>query len=118
VKNYGSIPLERKVLSENDRIAASCSARFQEHGVLCLNFIQLSRFRQNQSSGVTWKNLPRHDRVPIDGGDIQTENDANRLKRFHFPVKTDHDWRHLPPRCSAMIERHLADWKLENWIFC
>ena len=33
------VPLERKVLSENDRIAAELRARFQEHGVLCLNLI-------------------------------------------------------------------------------
>jgi hypothetical protein len=27
------VPLERKVLSENDRIAAELRGRFQEHGV-------------------------------------------------------------------------------------
>ncbi len=46
-------------------------------------------------------------------GDIQTENDADRLKRFHFPVKqiTTGGTCHLDAR---MIERHLEDWKLED----
>ncbi|MCJ7502081.1 MAG: hydrogenase accessory protein HypB, partial [Acidobacteriia bacterium] len=33
------VPLEKKVLSENDRIAAELRARFREHGVLCLNLV-------------------------------------------------------------------------------
>jgi len=33
------VPLERKVLSENDRIAAGLRARFAEHNILCLNLI-------------------------------------------------------------------------------
>ncbi len=57
--------------------------------------------------------LPREDRVAVLTGDIQTENDANRLKRFGFPVKqiTTGGTCHLDAR---MIERHLADWNLEN----
>ena len=31
--------LERKVLSENDRVAARLRARFAEHHVLCLNLL-------------------------------------------------------------------------------
>ncbi|MCX6623571.1 MAG: hydrogenase accessory protein HypB, partial [Acidobacteria bacterium] len=33
------IPLERKVLSENDRIAARLRESFTAHGVRCLNLI-------------------------------------------------------------------------------
>ena len=33
------VPLERKVLNENDRIAATLRERFQKHGVFCLNLI-------------------------------------------------------------------------------
>ena len=51
--------------------------------------------------------------VAVLTGDIQTENDANRLKRFGFPVKqiTTGGTCHLDAR---MIERHLADWQLED----
>jgi len=33
------VPLEQKVLSENDRLAGELRERFREHGVLCLNLI-------------------------------------------------------------------------------
>jgi len=107
------VPLERKVLSENDRIAAELRARFREHGVLCLNLISSPGSGKTSLLECTLEALPRHDRVALLTGDIQTENDANRLKRFHFPVKqiTTGGTCHLAAR---MIERHLADWDLEN----
>jgi hydrogenase nickel incorporation protein HypB len=33
------VPLEKKVLSENDRIAGDLREGFRQHGVLCLNLI-------------------------------------------------------------------------------
>src|ERR1035441_5025728 len=107
------VPLERKVLSENDRIAAELRARFQEHGILCLNLISSPGSGKTSLLERTLETLPRHDRVAVLTGDIQTENDANRLKRFGFPVKqiTTGGTCHLDAR---MIERHLADWNLED----
>jgi hydrogenase nickel incorporation protein HypB len=107
------VPLERKVLSENDRIAAELRARFREHGVLCLNLISSPGSGKTSLLERTLETLPRHDRVALLTGDIQTENDANRLKRFHFPVKqiTTGGTCHLDAR---MIERHLADWDVQN----
>ncbi|MFZ0136721.1 MAG: hydrogenase nickel incorporation protein HypB [Candidatus Sulfotelmatobacter sp.] len=107
------VPLERKVLSENDRIAAELRARFQEHGILCLNFVSSPGSGKTSLLERTLEALPRQDRVAVLTGDIQTENDANRLKRFQFPVKqiTTGGTCHLDAR---MIERHLADWNLED----
>jgi hydrogenase nickel incorporation protein HypB len=61
----------------------------------------------------TLEALPRGSRVAVLTGDIQTENDAARLKRFGFPVKqiTTGGTCHLDAR---MIERHLADWNLDD----
>jgi hydrogenase nickel incorporation protein HypB len=107
------VALERKVLSENDRIAAGLRARFQESGILCLNFISSPGSGKTSLLERTLESLPKHDRVAVLTGDIQTDNDAARLKRFHFPVKqiTTGGTCHLDAR---MIERHLADWKLED----
>ena len=107
------VPLERKVLSENDRIAAELRARFQRHGILCLNIISSPGSGKTSLLERTLESLPRQERVALLTGDIQTENDANRLKRFGFPVKqiTTGGTCHLDAR---MIERHLADWKLEE----
>lgn len=107
------VALERKVLNENDRVAAILRARFQEHGVLCLNIISSPGSGKTSLLERTLEILPRHDRVAVLTGDIQTDNDAARLRRFHFPVKqiTTGGTCHLDAR---MIERHLANWRLED----
>ena len=107
------MPLEQKVLNENDRIAGELRERFREHGILCVNIISSPGSGKTSLLERTLASLPRHERVAVLTGDIQTENDANRLKRFGFPVKqiTTGGTCHLDAR---MIERHLADWNLEG----
>jgi hydrogenase nickel incorporation protein HypB len=107
------VPLERKVLSENDRLAAGLRERFREHGVLCLNIISSPGSGKTSLLERTLESLPHGERVAVLTGDIQTDNDAARLRRFHFPVKqiTTGGTCHLDAR---MIEKHLEDWPLEN----
>ena len=107
------VPLEKKVLSENDRLAAELRERFREHGVLALNLISSPGSGKTSLLEKTLQALPQGERVAVLTGDIQTENDANRLKRFGFPVKqiTTGGTCHLDAR---MIERHLADWRLDE----
>jgi hydrogenase nickel incorporation protein HypB len=107
------LPLEKKVLSENDRIAAELRARFRQHGVLCVNLISSPGSGKTSLLERTLAKLPGESRVAVLTGDIQTENDATRLKRFGFPVKqiTTGGTCHLD---ASMIERHLADWPVEN----
>jgi hydrogenase nickel incorporation protein HypB len=107
------VPLEQKVLSENDRIAAELRARFREHGIFCLNLISSPGSGKTSLLERTLETLPKHDRVAVLTGDIQTDNDAARLRRFGFPAKqiTTGGTCHLDAR---MIERHLADWKLND----
>lgn len=107
------VPLEKKVLSENDRIAAQLRECFRENGVLCLNLISAPGSGKTMLLEKTLEALPRSERVAVLTGDIQTENDATRLKRFGFPVKqiTTGGTCHLDAR---MIERHLADWRLDE----
>src|SRR6476659_2626288 len=105
--------LQKKVLSENDRVAESLRDRFRQNGVLCVNLISSPGSGKTTLLELTLEILPSEARVAVLTGDIQTENDANRLKRFGFPVKqiTTGGTCHLDAR---MIERHLADWKLED----
>jgi hydrogenase nickel incorporation protein HypB len=107
------VPLERKVLSENDRLAAELRSRFAEHGVLCLNLISAPGSGKTALLERTLESFSKDERAAVLTGDIQTENDAARLRRFGFPVKqiTTGGTCHLDAR---MIERHLADWQLEN----
>jgi hydrogenase nickel incorporation protein HypB len=107
------VPLERKVLNENERIAAGLRARFVEHDVCCLNLISSPGSGKTSLLERTLERLDKSDRVAVLTGDIQTENDAKRLARFGFPVKqiTTGGTCHLDAR---MIERALADWRLEE----
>jgi hydrogenase nickel incorporation protein HypB len=113
------VPLEKKVLSENDRIAGQLRERFRQNGVLCLNLISSPGSGKTTLLEKTLEALPGSERLAVLTGDIQTENDATRLKRFGFPVKqiTTGGTCHLDAR---MIERHLADWHLDeiDLLFC
>jgi hydrogenase nickel incorporation protein HypB len=107
------VPLERKILNENDRIAATLRERFQHSSTFCLNLIS------SPGSGKTTlleRTLAAYDparRVAVLTGDIQTDNDARRLARFGFPVRqiTTGGACHLDAR---MVERHLAEWTAEG----
>jgi hydrogenase nickel incorporation protein HypB len=105
--------LERKVLSENDRIAAELRARFAERNIVCLNLISSPGSGKTSLLERTLESFDRYERVAILTGDIQTENDAKRLARFGFPVKqiTTGGTCHLDAR---MIEKALLDWRHED----
>jgi hydrogenase nickel incorporation protein HypB len=107
------VPLERKVLNENDRIAVDLRERFRAHGVLCLNMISAPGSGKTSLLEHTLETFGPSDRVAVLTGDIQTDRDAARLKRYGFPVKqiTTGGTCHLDAR---MIERALRDWPLEN----
>jgi hydrogenase nickel incorporation protein HypB len=107
------VPLERKVLSENDRIAAKLRERFLANGVLCLNLISSPGSGKTSLLERTLEGLEGRARVAVLAGDIQTDNDAARLARYGFPVKqiTTGGTCHLDAR---MIERALEDWRLED----
>jgi hydrogenase nickel incorporation protein HypB len=105
------VPLEGKVLNENARVAAELRERFREHRVLVVNLISSPGSGKTTLLEKTLETLPRGSRVAVLTGDLQTENDANRLKRYGYPVKqiTTGGTCHLDAR---MIEKHIADWNL------
>jgi len=105
------VPLEGKVLNENTRVAAELRDRFREHRVLAVNLISSPGSGKTTLLEKTLETLPADSRVAVLTGDLQTENDANRLKRYGFPVRqiTTGGTCHLDAR---MIEKHIADWDL------
>ncbi len=107
------VPLERKVLNENGRIAEELRTRFAEHSVLCLNLISSPGSGKTTLIERTLESFSPAERVAVLTGDIQTDNDAKRLARFGFPVRqiTTGGTCHLDAR---MIEKALADWRLED----
>jgi hydrogenase nickel incorporation protein HypB len=107
------VPLEKPVLNENNRIAAELREQFRQHAVFCVNLISSPGSGKTTLLERTLDSLSQNDRVAVLTGDIQTENDAARLRRFGFPTKqiTTGGTCHLDAR---MIEKHLADWKLDE----
>ncbi|MBI4877976.1 MAG: hydrogenase nickel incorporation protein HypB [Acidobacteria bacterium] len=107
------VPLERKVLSENDRIAAALREEFRRHGIFCLNLISSPGAGKTLLLEKTLESFPADERVAVLTGDIQTDNDARRLARYGFPVRqiTTAGACHLDAR---MVERHLANWDLAS----
>ena len=107
------VPLERKVLNENDRIAATLRERFQNHGVFCLNLISSPGSGKTSLLERTLEGFGPERRVAVLTGDIQTDNDARRLAHFGFPVRqiTTGGACHLDAR---MVERALEGWPVED----
>jgi len=107
------VPLERKVLGENDRIAAALREEFQRRGIFCLNLISSPGAGKTLLLERTLEGFAPDRRVAVLTGDIQTDNDARRLARYGFPVQqiTTAGACHLDAR---MVERHLANWDLSS----
>jgi len=106
-----SVPLEKKVLGENDRIAAGLRLVLDATRTLSLNFIGSPGAGKTAFLERTLRMLPTGTRAAVLTGDIQTENDAVRLARYGYPVRqiTTAGACHLDAR---MVEKHLVDWDL------
>lgn len=74
-----AIPIEKKVLSENDRLAAEIRARLRQHGLVALNLVSSPGSGKTSLLERTCSALQGRLRMALVAGDVQTENDARRL---------------------------------------
>jgi hydrogenase nickel incorporation protein HypB len=107
------IPMEKKVLNENQIIAASLRGRFEAHNILCLNIVSSPGSGKTTLLERTLAGFDPSERIAVLTGDLQTENDAKRLARSGFPVQqiTTGTVCHLD---GKMIERALDHWSLDD----
>jgi hydrogenase nickel incorporation protein HypB len=107
------VEVQQKVLSENERIAKTLRETLGAHGVYCPNFISSPGAGKTLLLERTLALFPRDARVAVLTGDIQTDNDAQRLARYGFPVRqiTTGGSCHLDAR---MVERALEGWALDS----
>lgn len=75
------INFEKKVLTENDRLAADIRAQLQERGLVSLNFVSSPGSGKTSLLERTLGALNDDLRIGLIAGDVQTENDAERLRR-------------------------------------
>jgi hydrogenase nickel incorporation protein HypB len=100
--------VEKKVLSENDRLAAELRLRYREQNILCVNLISSPGSGKTALLEKTLASLPQNSSVAVLTGDIQTDNDARRLAQYGFPVRqiVTGGTCHLDAR---MVDRHLNE---------
>lgn len=103
------VPIEKKVLSENQRVAEGLRTSLAESGTLSLNFIGSPGAGKTAFLERTLASLPAGTKAAVLTGDLQTENDAQRLARYGYPVRqiTTVGACHLDAR---MVEKHLEGW--------
>jgi hydrogenase nickel incorporation protein HypB len=81
------VEVREGVLKENDRIALELRERLAASGTLCLNLISSPGAGKTSILEGTLEALrPTPLRIAVLTGDIQTERDADRLKRYGFPA--------------------------------
>ena len=100
--------LEKKVLSENDRLAAELRQRYRDQNILCVNFISAPGSGKTALLERTLASFAPGRPVAVLTGDLQTDNDARRLAKFGFPVRqiVTGGTCHLDAR---MVDRHLNE---------
>jgi hydrogenase nickel incorporation protein HypB len=100
--------VEKKVLNENDRLAAELRQRYREQNILCVNFISSPGSGKTALLEKTLGSFAPGTSVAVLTGDLQTDNDAQRLMRYGFPVRqiVTGGTCHLDAR---MVERHLNE---------
>jgi len=107
------VPIERKVLNENDRLAADLRLGFERHGTRCVNLISSPGSGKTMLLERTLAAFEPGRRVAVLTGDIQTDNDAQRLARYGFPVRqiTTGGACHLDAR---MVTNALSEWQPDS----
>lgn len=105
--------LEKKVLSENDRLAADLRQRYRDQNILCVNLISSPGSGKTALLEHTLASFSPTQSVAVLTGDIQTDNDARRLARYGFPVRqiVTGGTCHLDAR---MIDRHLTEMRFRG----
>jgi len=107
------VPMEGKVLNENERAAAGLREEFARHGIFAVNLIGSPGSGKTALLERTLESYDPSRRVAVLTGDIQTDADAARLQRYGFPVRqiTTAGACHLDAR---MVRRALEGWDLAS----
>lgn len=81
-----TLSLHESVLERNDALAAANRRRFQERGTLTLNLMSSPGSGKTRLLERTLEDLQGHCRMAVIVGDVQTDNDAARLRGKGTPV--------------------------------
>ena len=76
-----TIRVHENLLAANDRVAAHVREHFDAHGVLAVNLMSSPGAGKTSLLEATIAALPAGTRVAVIEGDLETENDAERIRR-------------------------------------
>lgn len=108
------ISIEKKVLSENDRLAGEIRQQLHGKRIVSLNLVSSPGSGKTSLLERTLREFGDEFRIGLIAGDVQTENDAERLKRAGGravrPIVTGGAC-HLD---AKMVAKAMAEFNLEN----
>jgi hydrogenase nickel incorporation protein HypB len=81
-----SVPVMTSLMSDNDRQAAHNRAHFDRHGVLALNLMSAPGSGKTSLLEATIDALGARYRIGVIEGDLETENDAMRIRAKGIPA--------------------------------
>ncbi len=111
------IEVRKGILKKNDELAANLREKFQSANVCVIDLVSSPGAGKTELLEKTLGSLKdKGYKVAALVGDLETENDANRLARSGVPVRQieTHGICHLE---AEMIEKHLEGWDLNELDF-
>lgn len=102
------ILIEEKLFAKNDAIAKENRAYFKNRGIFVVNLVSSPGSGKTSLIEKTLEQTGNSFKVAVIEGDIQTDNDAQRIAKFDVPVKQITTGRacHL----DAHLIQHTIDW--------
>ena len=81
-----SVSVLKSLLDENDRVAAHNREHFDRHGVLAINLMSSPGAGKTALLEATLATIGKRIKIAVIEGDLETENDADRIRRHGVPV--------------------------------
>jgi hydrogenase nickel incorporation protein HypB len=110
----GELIIERRVLSENDRLAQEIRSKLREKSVASLNLVSSPGSGKTSLLENTLKAIGNRLKMGIIAGDVQTENDALRLSRAGGDIVKSVVTGGACHLDARMVGKALGGIKLEN----
>lgn len=108
------LQVRTQILKKNDELARAMRAEFLDAGVLVVNLVSSPGTGKTRWLEETLTQLVHSgQRVAAIVGDLETDNDAQRLARSGAPVRQimTHGCCHLE---ADMVQKHLEGWQLKD----
>jgi len=84
--SFGTVEVLKKLLEQNDHVAAHNRQHFDTHQVLAINIMSSPGSGKTALLEATIERLSSDYRIAVIEGDLETENDAERIRKHGVPA--------------------------------